>query len=327
MHESSKDRHRGASTREVPTLDVIIVNWNSGSQLSACLKSIAEYGEDVVTSVIVVDNNSEDGSLDEIGDIRLPLTVVRNPNNRGFAVACNQGAALGASSVVLFLNPDTRLFEGALSRSVEFLMLPENENVGICGVQLIDETGKVARSCARFPTLWGLLAEAVGLSRVGPMKHLGVHMRDWAHGETRMVDHVIGAFYLIKRHVYERLGGFDERFFVYLEDLDLSYRAYLCGMQSVYFAGVQVFHAGGGTSRSVKQLRLFYSLRSRLLYGFKHLSRPGALSLLAVTFLIEPWSRLAVAVATGRFADAKHTAAAYWSLALSLPRLIMESRG
>jgi GT2 family glycosyltransferase len=272
-------------------LDIILVNWNSGSRLTEAIASIAQHHDGLVSSVIVVDNASADDSLAYVGslsDLPFPLHILRNPANRGFAAACNQGAALAGSEYLLFLNPDTRLFSDSLSAPLAFMRRPENAGVGIVGIRLIDEHDRVARSCARFPSLGIFMAQSMGLNRLPGLRHLNTHMSDWAHDGTAVVDHVIGAYYFIRRSLFESLGGFDERFFVYLEDLDLSLRARRAGWRSVYLADAQAFHAGGGTSYQVRPHRLYYSLRSRLYYGFKHFSALEAWILLGATLILEP---------------------------------------
>ena len=129
---------------------------------------------------------------------------------------------------------------------------------------------------------------------------------------------MIGAFYLVRRNLYEELGGFDERFFVYLEDLDFSYRARQHGWHTQYLADVQAFHAGGGTSDQVKALRLYYALRSRIQYSFKHHGRFGAFCVLAATVVAEPLARLAVAIARRSWINAWETLQAYTRLTIWL---------
>jgi GT2 family glycosyltransferase len=166
---------------------------------------------------------------------------------------------------------------------------PANAQVGICGVQLQDEAGQVSRSCARFPSALGFVAHAVAVNRFFP--RLGHAMAEWDHGQTSEIDQVIGAFFLVRRELFNALHGFDERFFMYFEEVDFSYRARQAGWHSVYLAEAQAFHAGGGTSNQVRARRLFYSLRSRLMYAFKHFTLVGAIAVLLATFLIEPVSR------------------------------------
>lgn len=276
-------------------IDIVIINWNSGTQLREAVSSIARHHSWLVNSVVVVDNASTDFSLDLEGvdapTLPFTLTVVRNRENRGFGMACNQGASTTASPFLLFLNPDACLEDGVLKTAIDFMVNPEHADVGVVGVQLVDGAGHVSRSCARFPTPTMLTLQALGLDRLPGLSFLSPHMGDWDHQSTRQVDHVIGAFYLMRRALFESVGGFDERFFVYLEDLDLSFRVARLGYRSMYLASTRAFHSGGGTSRQVKAHRLFYSVRSRLLYGFKHFTRRGAWMLTTVTLVAEPFTR------------------------------------
>jgi GT2 family glycosyltransferase len=307
------------------SLDIVLVNWNAGEQLRDCLASVASVVDArQVGRVVVVDNASSDGSLDGLTRCGLPLEVVRNRANRGFAAACNQGGRAGTSEYLLFLNPDTRLFAGSLETPLAFLARPENRGVGICGVQLVDADQRVLHSCSSFPTLCALLCQAVGFSRLAPRWFPGLHMQNWDHATTRQVDHVIGAFFMIRRAVFEQLGGFDERFFVYLEDLDLSLRAREAGWRTVYLADARAFHRGGGTSEQAKARRLFYALRSRVLYAGKHFSALGAGLVTAVTLLVEPWTRLLRSVLRLSPREAWETAAAYvllWGSMLPIPTM------
>jgi GT2 family glycosyltransferase len=310
-------------------VNIITINWNAGLQLSEVVASVAQYHNGLVSSVIIVDNASTDDSLAQVEGLQnLPfqLQIIRNTNNRGFGAACNQGALLAASDFLLFLNPDTRLYENSLSVPVAFMQDTVNQDVGVVGIQLIDEQNCIARSCARFPTLGIFIAQSLGLNRLPGLRQLNTHMSDWAHDETRAVDHVIGAFYLLHRSTFESLGGFDERFFVYLEDLDLSLRAKQAGWRSVYLTEAKAFHAGGGTSSQVKAARLFYSLRSRLLYGFKHLGSWQAWFLMLITLGVEPVIRTIFSFAGSGFSGASNTWRAYGMLFRDMRSILEISR-
>ena len=126
-------------------------------------------------------------------------------------------------------------------------------------------------------------------------------------GQSRPVDHVIGAFYLIRRPLFEQLGGFDERFFVYLEDLDLSARVHRAGHGIAYLAEAVGLHHGGGTSEQVKPQRLAYALESRIVYAFKHFTTISALAVAIVTLGIEPFPRLLRAIRRRSLTDARET--------------------
>jgi len=311
-----------------PSLDIVIVNWNSGEQLRRCLESIQATSRDKfeLTRVVVVDNTSCDGSADDLHDGTLPLTLIRNTENRGFAAACNCGAKTSHADYLLFLNPDVRLISNSLVEPVAFMEKPENAKVGICGIQLLDEQGQVSPTCSRFPTAFTYFSRMLGLDRLFPNLFPGHFLETSDHGQSREVDQVMGAFLLIRRTLFDRLGGLDERFFVYFEDLDLSYRAFEAGWQSHYLAAAQAYHKGGGCSEQVKAARLFYSLRSRILYSYKHFGWASATGLLAGTLLVEPFARLAWTSCRGSMQEMQSTLQAYAMLWRALPNLIFEHR-
>ncbi len=302
-------------------VDIIVVNWNAGHQLFDCISSIQTNGTPFVAKTIVVDNDSTDGSANSLQNM-LGVTVIFTGQNLGFGKACNLGAQHTKSEYLLFLNPDAALHSNTLPKALTFMQDSINAKVGICGVQLIDELGHVSRSCSRLPTSLGFVCHAVGLDRLFPQ--LGHFMTEWRHDETREVDQVIGAFFLVRRTVFEALNGFDEQFFVYFEEVDFSRRAREAGWRSVYLADAQAFHAGGGTSNQVKAMRLFYIMRSRLLYAFKHFSLIGACAVLLMTLFIEPFSRSVLALARGSWPSFKETWVGYAMLWKWLPQWVFK---
>jgi hypothetical protein len=312
-HRPSSSRASGLPSSSA-RVDVVIVNWNAGAQLQACLDALATADERLgqVAQVIVVDNASSDGSANTVDDQGMPLQVVRNADNRGFAAACNQGARLGSADYLLFLNPDVRLESNSLDVAVETLGDPINSQAAIVGIQLYDQAGHTARSCARFPTPWTMVVRAIGLDRIG-MANSYV-MEDWPHDTTRAVDHVMGAFYLVRRSVFAQLRGFDERFFVYLEDVDFSLRAHFAGWHSLYLTGTRAFHRGGGTSERAPADRLAYAVRSRLAYSRKHFTTPGRLVVALATMIVEPWVRISRAAILGQSSGVTDVIRAYRQL-------------
>lgn len=311
------------------SLDIVIVNWNAGHHLRRCLESIASANRSGfdLDRVVLVDNDSDDGSADGLDDLDLPMVCIRNQANRGFAAACNQGAAGSAADYVLFLNPDVVLFNDSLSVAVHFLALPANNRVGICGIQLVDEGGVVWRSCARFPTPGIVLNTMLGLDQLSPRRFPGLLMREWDHGTSRPVDIVIGAFMLVRRALFNSLNGFDERFFVYLEDVDFPFRAHQSGWSSCYLTSTQAFHKGGGSSQRVGATRLFYSTRSRILYGYKHFTPLVATGLASGTLILEPIVRLAYAGVRRSPADMVETLRGFGRLWRAAPQILNSQRG
>jgi len=241
---------------------------------------------------MIVDNASDDYSPDGLDDIDLPLSFLKNTENRGFAAACNQGANGSNADYLLFLNPDTVLFEESLAKPLDFMECQENRDIGILGIQLIDEKENVSRSCARFPTPMLFFSKALGLDLMLPHIFKSHFMKEWDHMNSRLVNQVMGAFFLVRHPLFKRLGGFDELFFVYFEEVDLSLRAKKQGLSSYYFTEAQAYHKGGGSTEEVKALRLFYSLRSRILYFFKHFSLIKSTFVLFITLFVEPIVRI-----------------------------------
>ena len=263
------------STLSSPTVSVVIVNWNSGQALRWCIASVAAsvFERATLVEVVVVDNASVDDSLAFEWPDSLQVRLIRNPRNLGFAAACNQGAARCSAGLLLFLNPDVVLEPPSIDTAAACFGRPKAGKLGVVGIMLRDRGGSPARSCARFFTPGRMLADILRIDRLFPAGRLSHRMLDWDHRETRAVDHVIGAFYLIRADLFRSLSGFDERFFVYLEDLDLSRRVALRGWQCLYLAEASAFHAGCGCSRSVPLRRKCYGVISRIRYARKYLGK------------------------------------------------------
>lgn len=307
-------------------VSVIIVNWNAGKLLQECLDSLPASLKFCTgaAEVIVVDNASSDGSVKALISPGVRLRVIENSVNRGFGAACNQGAGVAQGEYLLFLNPDTVLENDSISGALHAMDPSLYGKVGVCGIQLRDELGRISRSCTRLPTATMFVAQSIALDRIFPaVSHF---MHEWDHSATRTVDHVIGAFYLIRRELFVLLKGFDERYFVYLEDLDLSARVKSSGYKSIFVTEVSAFHKGGGTSSQIKATRLFYSLRSRIQYAFKHFSISGSWCVLVATLFIEPFTRLVHCAFRGSWVDAKNTLEGFGLLFRSLPVVLLSDR-
>jgi len=310
-------------------LDIVIVNWNTGPQLRECLQSISIASAASILRLcncVVVDNASLDGSADGLEALPLPLKVIWNPENKGFGYACNQGAEPGFAEYLLFLNPDVRLFPDSLTKALLFLQDIKNEQVGILGIQLVDQNGVVQRNVAHFPTPSSLFYQMLGLDRMCP-RHFQPHfMTNWDHRDSLEVDQVTGAFFLVRRKVYEDLKGFDERYFMYFEDLDFAFRAKQAGWKSFYLADAQAFHHGGGATGQVKARRLSYVLNSRVLYVAKHFGVPSARGILLASVGLELWARLGWSLITLSRQNFLETLRGYGMFAGTLPHLLKDMK-
>jgi N-acetylglucosaminyl-diphospho-decaprenol L-rhamnosyltransferase len=290
-------------------IDVVIVNWNSGSDLARCLESLTDEGSAaLVARIIIVDNGSHDGSAALAPDAGAPPLIIDHANrNLGFAVAANRGAAKGNAPFILFLNPDTRLHAGALAAALGGF----GPEIGLVGLRQCDESGQIRPSCSRFPTPLAFWMRAFGLDRLSQFARYAPFLEDPPHEASRLVDQVMGACLLIPRDLFAALSGFDERFFLYYEDVDLALRAHRLGRRSWYETGGTVTHTGGGSSRQVPAHRLCLSLASRLAYARKHFTRAGFLSVAVCTLLAEPWTRLTFAALHRGTSSMRAVAAGY----------------
>ncbi|MFF3615431.1 glycosyltransferase family 2 protein [Streptomyces sp. NPDC002580] len=301
-------------TRTVPAVDIVIVNWNAGRHLRACLRSIVRADRSAlrVARVVVVDNASTDGSLQGLATPGVPLEVVRNSRNVGFASACNQGAALCDSGFVLFLNPDTELYADALRVLGEFLRTPAAEGYGIFGALMVDEDGRPRISCSRFPSLRIYIGKTTGLDRLAPTLFPSHHLAPGELPHSGPVDQVIGACFLVRRTLFDDLHGFDERYFLYLEEVDFALRARRAGRPSCHVHQARVYHAEEVSSSQLGVWRHYLMLCSRTRYAFLHWTRAEAWLLTVLSLSLEPVARLAAAVLRGQRPDIRATLAVHW---------------
>ena len=314
-----------ASERTVaaPAVDIVIVNWNAGALLRDCVAALDASAMAPRLNVTVVDNASTDGSADSCPIAGLRLSVIRNAENRGFAAACNQGAAAGHAPLLLFLNPDARVESHAIPQALDFLAEPAQAATGIVGIRLVDRQGRTSRTCARRPTVAAMQLRTLFLDRIVPWAVPPHFMTEWDHLDTRPVDQVMGAFLMIRRDLFARAGGFDERFFVYYEDLDLCLRAIDHGHAVMHFAKASAVHDGGGTTSPVKDRRLFYETTSRVRFIHKWHGMAAAGTLAALIALIElPLRAIGMTARSPREGwMVLRGAALFWR---NLPRLVRE---
>lgn len=287
-------------------IGIVIVAWNSGDELLRCVEMlVAERRllpeEQEHPAIIVVDNASSDGSVDRVAArFGEEVAVLRLPRNEGFAYACNAGAKADCWDYILFLNPDTEFGIAAVFSLAHELEAVSRKSIGIIGPQLVDTRGDVWRSCSRFPSVLGIAATVLKLPLALAKP---TSMREWDHSETRLVDQIIGAALMIRGSVFRSLHGFDERFFVYYEEVDLCLRARGLGYKCLYYAEARGVHTGGGSSNQIRVKRLFYVWRSRLLFARKHFPVEKMVAACVFTGVVEPLTRMIGSLCLGRWAD------------------------
>jgi O-antigen biosynthesis protein len=243
-------------------LSIIIVNYNVRYFLEQCLFSIKAASRLATVEVIVVDNNSTDGSVDYLRDKFPEAKFIANDFNAGFSKGCNQGLAIARGEFILFLNPDTIVAEDSLTKCLDFFNA--HSDAGAIGVHMIDGSGDFLKESKRsFPSPMTSLYKLSGLSMIFPgSKIFGrYHLGHLTENEDHEVDVLAGAFIMVRRTVIEKTGSFDETFFMYGEDVDLSYRIQEAGYKNYYFAGTTIIHFKGESTRrgSLNYVRLFYN--------------------------------------------------------------------
>jgi N-acetylglucosaminyl-diphospho-decaprenol L-rhamnosyltransferase len=233
-------------------LDVGIVAYRCRPMVEACLASLRAHSPSRPMQVWVVDNDSRDGTVEAAR--RIPgVEVIALGKNAGFAAATNLAIERGNSPYFLALNPDTRIRPGVLDSLLQ--LMDDDATIGICGCRLERENGTFDHAARRsFPTVVGALAHFTGVGRRRGAPSALTQYR--APGARGPVDAVSGAFMLIRRRVLDEIGRFDEGYWLYMEDLDLCYRAARAGWITWYEPSVTVVHLKGGTSGRHRQLRV-----------------------------------------------------------------------
>jgi N-acetylglucosaminyl-diphospho-decaprenol L-rhamnosyltransferase len=253
-----------------PEVSIILVTYECREWARTCLSSIYEGTHDVGFEVVVVDNASTDGTADTVSREFSGVRLLALPENIGFARGANRGASEASGEYLLLLNPDTVVHEGAVSRLLEFARLhPEH---GIYGGRTLRPDGRLdPRSCWGQQTIWSLFCFATMLttafkrSRVLDPESLG----RWERDTVRQVGMVTGCLLLVPARLWQALGGFDERFFMYGEDADLSLRATRLGFHPVITPDAVVIHEVGASSRN-RPDKMTLVLQSRATLIRKH---------------------------------------------------------
>lgn len=276
---------------DLSRLSIVIVSWNVRDLLAVCLASLPREAE-----TIVIDNASSDGSaamvLAEFPHVRL----IANDSNLGFTRANNQGIAHSCGSYVLFLNPDTVVQNGAIGTMLAYL--DEHPEAGVVGPQLRYGDGSLQSSRRRFPTLATALFESTPLAwHLNPARNrwaMRYHLSNQSPLQTQEVDWLVGAALLTRRQILDQVGGFDEGYFMYSEELDWCRRVKKAGWRIVYLPAATITHFEGRSSEQVVAARHLRFNTSKVRYFRKHhgplqagVLRLALLAMYAVEWLIE----------------------------------------
>ena len=264
-------------------LSVIIVNYNVKHFLEQCLFSVQKACLGIDAEIIVVDNNSTDGSRAFLEPAFPAVRFIWNSSNDGFAKANNQGLAQAKGEYILFLNPDTILSEDSIENCLSFFK--QHKEAGALGIKMIDGSGKFLKESKRaFPSPLTSLFKLSGLAVLFPRSKIFAryHMGHLSENENHEVDVLAGAFMMIPKKVLTEIGNFDEHFFMYGEDVDLSYRIQKAGYKNYYFAKSPIIHFKGESTKrgSLNYVRLFYKAMNLFVKKHYRGSRAGIFILL-----------------------------------------------
>jgi GT2 family glycosyltransferase len=281
-------------------LSIIIVNYNVKHFLEQCLISVHKAITTIQAEIIVVDNCSSDNSIAYLQPDFPLVQFIANKENLGFAKACNQGLQVAKGKYILFLNPDTIVPEDCFQKCISFF--EAHTDAGAVGIKMLDGSGKFLKESKRsFPLPLTSLYKLFGLARIFPRSRIfsKYHLGNLDENKEHEVDVLAGAFMMMKKEVLEKVGSFDEIFFMYGEDVDISYWIQKAGYKNYYFAQTSIIHFKGESTRkgSLNYVRMFYNAMS--IFVRKHYggSKAGIFNFL---IHIAIWFRAAMA-AIGSF--------------------------
>ena len=261
------------------TISVVIVSYNTRDLLRECLQSLARECQGIESEVFVVDNISRDNSADMVAAEFPDVRLIRSETNLGFAAANNRAFPLANGRYIVLLNSDAFLHEGALRKSIAYM--DAHDSVGLAGARLVGRDGSWQPSARLFPSLLNDFLTLSGLAdKYSDSPFFGRFDRKWRANDPTPddVDWVPGAFSLIRKSVLDRVGSFDEDFFLYYEEVDLCRRIKYAGYAVHYLPDVVVIHLGGESSKTVETLTMsksgsqlaLWRMRSAFLYYRRH---------------------------------------------------------
>ena len=255
-------------------VSVIIVNYNVKEFVQNLLNSLEKASKNLAVEVIIVDNASDDGSVELIREKFPNVILVANKTNLGFGKANNIGLQMAKGKYLLILNPDTLVQEDTFEKLISFF--ERTPDAGMIGCKTLNPDGTLQLSCRRsFPGPWTSFCKVTGLSSIFPKSKIFAkyNLTYLDENKTCEVDALSGSFMLMKKEAYEKVGGFDEQFFMYGEDLDLCYRVQKAGYKVYYVPETQIIHYKGESTKrsSLDETKVFYGAMN--LFVKKHFSR------------------------------------------------------
>lgn len=264
------------AVNSAPVLSIVIVTWNGKRYALECLEALHRYESAISPEIIVVDNGSSDGTPAAIRERFPDVRVIENEANFGFAKANNIGMAVSRGKYVCLVNSDVVIPPGCFEKMIEFM--DANSDVGLLGPRMLSPTGGIGASVMRLPTVWNTLCCALGLHRIASESKLlgGFEMAGYPYNTIDDVEVLTGWFWMIPRAALQQVGGLDERFFMYGEDIDWCQRFHEAGWRVVFFPNAEALHYGAASSGEAPTRFYVEMRRANLQYFRKHHGRLGA---------------------------------------------------
>jgi GT2 family glycosyltransferase len=270
-----------------PTVSIVIVTWNGKKYALECLDSLRGLNSALAIEVIVVDNASTDGTPQTIRELYPEVNLIQNGANLGFAKANNIGIAATNGDYVCLVNSDVVVPPGCFEKMVAYM--EDHPDIGLLGPKMLSPDGGVGKSVNRLPTAWNYFCFALGLHFLVPNSKLfgGYIMDGYPYNKTEDVEVLTGWFWMVPRNALTQVGGLDERFFIYGEDIDWSYRFLKAGWRVVFFAEAEALHYGAASSGQAPHRFYVEMVRANLQYFQKHHGRLGGVGFLIGTGIHE----------------------------------------
>ncbi|MBT4209851.1 MAG: glycosyltransferase family 2 protein [Candidatus Komeilibacteria bacterium] len=254
-----------------PDISIVIVNWKAKDFLKKCLKSIFDYQNDYQVEVFVVDNDSQDGSVEMLKEKFPQVILMPLAKNIGFGAANNLAIDKAQAEYIFLLNPDTELTKDFLDHA--FVYMQSNPGVGIIAPKILNSDGSQQLSIRRNPNLLSQILVLFKLINILPNNRIlsNYLFKNFDYTKEQSVDQIMGAAMLIHKSVFEKIGIFDEKFFIWFEEVDLCKRARQANISIRYFPGAEIVHHGGESFSQANSLKkqLFFN-NSLLYYFYKH---------------------------------------------------------
>mgnify|MGYP001233741832 FL=1 len=250
-------------------VSIVIISWKMKNLLKRCLETIYLFTKDLNFEIIVIDNNSQDGTSEMVEENFPQIKLIKNPENRGVAPARNQGIKETKGKYILILDADMELIDNSIKHLFDFM--EKSPEAGIVGCKLVDKDFNLQSSCKRFPTLLAFLFRRLEwIDAVKNSNTLKNHtMQDWDHNQIKEVDYLIGACQFFRRDVIDKIGMYDDNIFYGPEDIDFCLRIWKAGWKVYYYPFTQIIHH----EQRITKKKLFSKISFKHFAGIFYLYR------------------------------------------------------